>query len=312
MTQYECLMDNFNELKDWQGCGSCEPIVVQIRANCVENISFIDMYVRDNDQGISRNDIPNYDNGMVFVAYKYGYHLKLDPYLRWNRSVTDITPLVQSNIVELLVRNQIIPPRDAIRSRLTQLNEAIPETDDQKMKLLLRLFGSYKENMAKAVFDQVFGDFAQMTVSGSHGGLARRSQDFIQEEFAKITSTSFSRFPLILMEVEGIANSVSTTVFHPQLEEITRYILQNHFLLIHSFECDHGGKCTGECAYRVLVNAFLSALIDQYRSALATSVEDELPSWIPLLQEPCSIIEERNKLKQLLKVMHKYFTLLDY
>ena len=189
------------------------------------------------------------------------------------------------------------------------MNEAIPETDDQKMKLLLRLFGSYKEDMAKAVFDQVFHDFAQMTVSGSHGGLARRSQDFIQEEFAKVTSTSFSRFPL--MEVEGIANSVSTTVFHPRLEEITRYILQNHFLLIHSFECDHGGKCTGECAYLVLVKAFLSGLIGQYRSALVTNVENKLSTWIPLLQEPCTIIEERNELKRLLRVMHRYFRLLD-
>lgn len=219
-------------------------------------------------------------------------------------SSSGVIQSIRSHVLIDLVRNQIHTPRQASRKRLLELGEAIPVTPQDQYKFLSALFARYTEGMKNAF---IYEDLE--ICNGSASRMLEHSLKRILEIFDSVASKTFSRFPPVLEEMKKISISLSSDFIRPRLEQVAIHLHQNHFLLLHAFECETG-DCSGKCAYVLLFRATITQLMDRVRSSLFTIVANKLPSWVCFLHEPGSTRLERERLKRKLKVMHKLYALL--
>jgi len=217
----------------------------------------------------------------------------------WDRDISDRVAEVKSlrsKLLDRLILKQVHQSRQSIKKRLIELNEAIPDAVQDRIKFLFALFDVYKDRMEKVRTRALSGKQSVDLTLESLEGIC-----------GKVASETFSRFPLIVAEIGMISNSVSG-LFRPQIEGRIENPLQNRFALNHTVKSKKV-KCNVDDADLILIEDVLNGLIQQYQSALVTSVRDRLPNWVPLLQEPVVVTQERNELRATIKIMHKLYAL---
>jgi hypothetical protein len=210
-------------------------------------------------------------------------------------------------LVNSIMWEQLHETRRVIQKRLRVLDEEIPETDDEKVKFNTALFKRYKRSLEERL---EFHDVTQSITKGeSHKLLVEGVLKHFLYKCDQVAEEIFGRFPLIVEAIQRVSRTVLHTVTRPALEELSLYLIQTHFVLLHAFECDEG-NCTRNCTFFTLVSALCSALVEDTQSFVIAQVQDQLDKFVFFIREPPPITEERIKLKEKLKVMQNAFALL--
>lgn len=305
-TQYEELVDMFDELKEWGRSTTCKPIVLTIRANCVASIRIVD--IRSTKihfiEILSKYEIDCKEGIAVVVTEEHWREGSRVVWPCYSSGHSEAIRSIRYHILDRLIVVQLTGLRASLRRRLVELEEAIPPTFDDKRKLLSALSARYRNLMNKVAFGFL-----------TPGNLSSRSYEDtlkrVRQLCNRIALEIFSRFPLIVSEMAQITDKVISDFVRPVLETLAAYLLQNHFLLLHAFECGYDGKCRLDCAYSCLIWAHTSELYDKMQYTLIKSVDDNVSSWVPLLEEPGEKTQERLKLRQQIKIMQKLSMHLD-
>jgi len=318
-TEYEELMDTVNELKDWGLVTSCYPIVLKIRSSCVADIQVVDFPLKTMELQFGQKWEEGQFEDEVIVRLDYNnpqkrYHETRDDrghisMIKYSNDEPDKSCIssIRTLLVHSLVWEQLDGTRDIKRKRLVGMGDAIPETDDRKLRFISAVFSIYKSVLVNKMD---FRKISQLiTEDQSHKVIVEVVLKHYGSVFDQVAQETFCRFPLIVKEIQGISRTILTTVIRSELEKMTMNLVQTHFVLLHAFECD-AGTCSGDCAFVCLVNALCSALVDKMLSTVTDQVQEKLSKFVPLLQEPPAITEERLQLKQQLKAMQKAFALL--
>ncbi len=116
----------------------------------------------------------------------------------------------------------------------------------------------------------------------------------------------FSRFPLIVSELQKISNALLDNIIERELKQTIDFVSQSHFVLAHEYLCYKTSSQTS-CEYFALMKEFMRPVVDRMRHMLFAIVESQLFSWIPLLEEPETITNERTRLRKKMKLMHNAY-----
>jgi len=300
---YEELIDRCNILRDWDPNEPCKPIVLKIRSNCVEDIEIVDIRspCRDLEDRVSRykSSSLNDEGGYVVVAADASL-LRPCSNIVWT-DATDSIMSLKRVLLDEMIDKTIISLRESIQKRLSELGDAIPVSDHGKMKVVSVLCCRFKEAINEELTDDVLTIAADDCRQFVEDNLIN-----LQTMFHEIASEKFSRFPLIVSEIANMSMSVLQNFIRPRLEKIATNLHQTHLQLLHAFECGNG-ECCGQCSYIVLVFTATSQLIESVRSSLFASIDDNSSRWVGLLEESLAESNERETLRQKLKVMQKIF-----
>jgi len=336
-TEYETVIERLTEHNNWEpDSHDFDSIELEIRANCLANVEIVDLPfdpISLIEDWLDQYADPEESPRIVTIELGLGERdLELDSesFVRVSLdlsvgSTEDFISKIRSALLQsILEHSDINTARDKVFKKLSELDGHISATNNGKRRMLSNMFKVYTETLEDVlrfvlVCYDLFPDMMRSHPEKVCPLVNDPSQtiDGIMEAFRKICDGTaqdhFSRFPLIVSELMKISHALLEHIVRPRLKETLEILSQNPFLLAHEFVCinrehpDHNA-----CGYVFLMGAFMGPGIDRMRHTLIAKVESQLFSWIPLLQEPEAITNERNQLRKKMKLMHNAYASIKY